>query len=83
MIKYIYSFKDDDKILLEKETNIITIECCSINNSENSSDSYSDSDSSSCNDISYCIIKRIDDVIRERLLEKHNNKRKSHLISNI
>jgi len=79
LIKYIYNFNDDDKILLEKETNAITIDYFNNDNS----DSDSDSDSYFHNDISSIIIKRINNVVMERFVEEHNNKRKSHLISNI
>jgi len=85
MIKYIYSFNDDDKILLEKKTNMITIEYFNNDNTVTSSDSDSDIDcySYSRNDISSIIIKRINNVVLERFVEQHNNKRKLHLISNI
>jgi hypothetical protein len=85
MIKYIYSFNDDDKILLEKKTNIITINYFHNDNSSTCSDSDSDIDcySNSRNDISSIIIKRINNVVLERFVEQHNNKRKLHLISNI
>jgi hypothetical protein len=85
MIKYIYSFNDDDKILLEKKTNTITIKYFNNDNSSTCSDSDSDIDcySNSRNDISSIIIKRINNVVLERFVEQHNNKRKLHLISNI
>jgi len=79
MIKYIHSFNDDDKILLDKKTNIITIDY--FHYDDNSSE-YSEDDFD-YTDISSIMIKRINNVVLERYVEEHNKKRKLHIISNI
>ena len=79
MIKYIHSFNDDDKILLDKKTNIITIDY--FHYDDNSSE-YSEDDFD-YTDISSIIIKRINNVVLERYVEEHNKKRKLQVISNI
>jgi len=74
MMTFIDNHNDNDKIIIDEENNNIIIKygfIDDLNHIDTDSDNYSSSD----DNISYCILKRIKYVIKDRFIE--NNSKKS------
>jgi len=70
---YIDNYNDNDKIIIDEETNNLTIKYDFIDDL-NHIDTDSDNYSSSEDNISYCILKRINYVFKDRFIENNKNK---------
>lgn len=70
---YIDNYNDNDKIIIDEETNNLTIKYNFIDDL-NHIDTDSDNYSSSEDNISYCILKRINYVVKDRFIENNKNK---------
>jgi len=73
MMTFIDNYNDNDKIIIEEEKNYLTIKygfIDDLNHIDTDSDNYSSSD----DNISYCILKRIKYVIKDRFIENNNKK---------
>lgn len=70
---YIDNYNDNDKIIIDEETNNLTIKYGFIDDL-NHIDTDSDNYSSSEDNISYCILKRIQYVVKDRFIENNKNK---------
>jgi hypothetical protein len=73
VIDYIDNYNDNDKIIIDEESNNLTIKygfIDDLNHIDTESDNYSSSD----DNISYCILKRIKYVIKDRFIENNKNK---------
>lgn len=73
VIDYIDNYNDNDKIIIDEETNNLTIKYGFIDDL-NHIDTDSDNYSSSEDNISYCILKRIQYVVKDRFIENNKNK---------